>query len=325
MVTTAAFEEIQEEINHGRDPTGLFYNITYYNMFVWMHYYSTRLTLFPDGRTYSGIDVAHEGQGILTWHRLYLLFFERSIQKLTRDETFTVPYWSWTENKDKCTICTKDHLGVTDLKTGRVTGKYFAAWNVICTADQTHELTRMCNSSDERPWLERLKGNERKEKEAKGFTMTFPTLEDVNFALRFETFDLPPYSKESSCSFRNIMEGFASSRTGYRLPNVHTLHNQVHIAMGGDMSDVAPASNDPIFYLHHAFVDMIFEKWLRKYNHDASVLSPYDAPLGHNKGDVIIPMFPVYTHDQMFQNSHEFGYDYEDVDEEGTYILKQPI
>ena len=30
--------------------------------------------------------------------------------------------------------------------------------------------------------------------------MTFPTKEEVN-ALQFETFDLPPYAKESSCKF----------------------------------------------------------------------------------------------------------------------------
>ena len=151
--------------------------------------------------------------------------------------------------------------------------------------------------------------------------MTFPTKEEVNFALRFETFDLPPYGKESSCNFRNILEGYVSTKTGYRLPNVHTLHNQVHIVLGGVMGDVPSASNDPIFPLHHSFVDRIYEKWLRKFNKDASVLSSYDAPIGHNKDDVIVPICPVYTHQQMFKKSFEFGYDYDDVDEDGKYTL----
>ena len=152
-----------------------------------------------------------------------------------------------------------------------------------------------------------------------GYTMTFPTKEEVNFALRFETFDLPPYGKESSCNFRNILEGYVSTKTGYRLPNVHTLHNQVHIVLGGVMGDVPSASNDPIFPLHHSFVDRIYEKWLRKFNKDASVLSSYDAPIGHNKDDVIVPLYPVYTHQQMFKKSFEFGYDYDDVDENGRF------
>ena len=48
------------------------------------------------------------------------------------------------------------------------------------------------------------------------YTMTFPTKEEVNFAFRFETFDLPPYGKESICSSKNILEGYASTKTGYR-------------------------------------------------------------------------------------------------------------
>ena len=125
--------------------------------------------------------------------------------------------------------------------------------------------------------------------------MAFPTKEELNFALRFETFDLPPYGKESSCNFRNILEGYVSTKTGYRLPNVHTLHNQVHIVVGGAMGDVSSASNDFIFPLHHSFVDRIYEKWLRKFNKDASVLSTYNAPIRHNKDNVIVTLYPVYT------------------------------
>ena len=128
-----------------------------------------------------------------------------------------------------------------------------------------------------------------KEKEEKvrkqRYKITFPTKEEVNFALRFETFDLPPHGKESSCNSKNILEGYASTKTGYRLPNVHTLHNQVHIVLGGVMGDVPSASNDSIFSLHHFFVDRIYEKWLHKFNKNASVLSTYNLPL-----------YPVYTH-----------------------------
>ena len=110
--------------------------------------------------------------------------------------------------------------------------------------------------------------------------MTFPTTEEVNFALRFETFDLPPYGKESSCNSKNILKGYVSTKTGYRFPNVHTFWlNQVHIVVGGAMGDVSSASNDFIFPLHHSFVDRIYEKWLRKFD---------NALIGHNKDDVIV-------------------------------------
>ena len=89
------------------------------------------------------------------------------------------------------------------------------------------------------------------------------------------------------------------------------------------MGDVPSASNDPLFHLHHSFIDRIFEKWLRKFDRDASVLSEFDAPIGHNKHGVIVPLFPVYTHQDMFRKSDDFGYDYEDVDMNGTCVYKQ--
>ena len=88
MVTTAAYDEIRNESDHGGDPTGLFSNIT-----VGCTITQQGTIFFSDERgTQSGVDDAHGGQGILTWHRLYLLFFDRSLQKMTYDKSFTVPY-----------------------------------------------------------------------------------------------------------------------------------------------------------------------------------------------------------------------------------------
>ena len=77
----------------------------------------------------------------------------------------------------------------------------------------------MCDSTNMKPGLERITEKEKEDNVRKpGYTMTFPTKEEVNFALdRFETFDLPPYGKESSCNFKNILEGYVSTKTGYRL------------------------------------------------------------------------------------------------------------
>jgi len=159
-----------------------------------------------------------------------MLALERAIQELAEDEDFAVPYRDWTESKGECDICTRDLLGVTE-DDGNVTGKYFNDWYVICTAELTRNLTQMCIPSIKKPELECLKNSDRKKKEENGYTMTFPTKEDVNFALRFEVFDLPPYSKESSCNFKNILEGFVNTKIGYRLPNAHSLHNQVHVVI----------------------------------------------------------------------------------------------
>ena len=181
----------------------------------------------------------------------------------------------------------------------------------------------MYNQTNRKSGLERITEREMEEKVRKqGYTMTFPTKEEVNFALRLENFDLPNNGKESSCNFKNILEGYASTKTGLSFARCPlTLHNQVHIVLGGAMGDVSSVSNDSIFPLHHFFVDRIYEKWLRKFNKNASVLSTYNSPIGHNKDDVILPICPAYTHEQMFKKSFEFGYDYDDVDENGKYTL----
>ena len=319
MVTSTPYEEINITLMEGDDPTYLFDNITNYDLFTWMHYYAASDTILPHDITESDIDFAHDGQGFPSWHRLYLLAWERTLQEIGGDEEFALPFWDWTENPTRCdpAICSEGLLGVTDQTTGIVRGKYLNDWYVLCTGKQTQQLTKPCNPTITRNGLKRNTDDEKEKKKGEGYTMTFPTKTDVNFALRFETFDLQPYSKSSSCSFRNILEGYASAETGRHHSDVHGMHNQVHIVVRGEMGDVPSASNDPIFPLHHAFVDRIYEKWLRKFNKDANVLSTYDAPIGHNRDDVIVPLFPVYTHQQMFKKSFEFGYDYQDVDEKG--------
>ena len=102
-------------------------------------------------------------------------------------------------------------------------------------------------------------------------------------------------AKSQAANFKKILEGYVSTKTGYRLPNVHTLHNQVHIVVGGAMGDVSSASNDSIFPLHHFFVDRIYEKWPRKFNKNASVPSTYNSPIGHNKDNVIVSFYPVLS------------------------------
>ncbi|KAL9952792.1 hypothetical protein ACROYT_G040099 [Oculina patagonica] len=86
------------------------------------------------------------------------------------------------------------------------------------------------------------------------------------------------------------------------------------------MTLVPASANDPIVPLHHCFVDRILEKWLRKYKKDASALSATKAPIGHNRGDVMVPFFPVYTHEEFFSESFSFGYDFEGVDKNGKSL-----
>lgn len=47
-----------------------------------------------------------------------------------------------------------------------------------------------------------------------------------------------------------------------------TMHNALHVFMNGSMSSVQGSANDPIFLLHHAFIDRCESGLLRQTNID---------------------------------------------------------
>ena len=121
-----------------------------------------------------------------------MLTWERTLQEIGKDENFAIPFW---ESKTQCepAICSEELLGVTKQVGRTVRGKYFDNWCVICTSEQTHFSTKMCDPMNKKTGLERITEKEMEGKVRKqGYTMTFPAKEEVNFAHRFETFDLPP-------------------------------------------------------------------------------------------------------------------------------------
>ncbi|CAE6388132.1 unnamed protein product [Rhizoctonia solani] len=66
-------------------------------------------------------------------------------------------------------------------------------------------------------------------------------------------------------SMENIVDGSAGNYTdfAYKLDGVTAQgpHNAAHLMMGGDMANLLWSPNDPLFYLHHAHLDCVWEKW----------------------------------------------------------------
>lgn len=52
-----------------------------------------------------------------------------------------------------------------------------------------------------------------------------------------------------------LSSGFADPETGLAVQGQSTMHNALHVFMNGSMSSVQGSANDPIFILHHAFID----------------------------------------------------------------------
>ena len=60
-----------------------------------------------------------------------------------------------------------------------------------------------------------------------------------------------------ACDFPSLSSfaGFADPQTGMAITGQSTMHNSLHMFMNGSMSSVQGSANDPIFLLHHAFID----------------------------------------------------------------------
>ena len=152
-------------------------------------------------------DFAHESSGFLTWHRLFLLWFEREMQIALEDRTFTIQYWDWTVESNRNSLFTDDKLGGND--NGDVTGEYYGSqnWETICWKIKKG-IT--CNPSNEsaRYTLRRCPS-----KEDCDNMMNWPTRESVIKALSYDTFAKDPYNKYSTQTFSNALEGFETKET----------------------------------------------------------------------------------------------------------------
>ena len=92
VVTLTPYEQINKSVMANRDPTALFHNISNYELFVWMHYYAARDTIFPHNVTRADIDFAGMMAGVsyVAWT---IDLGENLAEEIGNDENFAVPYW----------------------------------------------------------------------------------------------------------------------------------------------------------------------------------------------------------------------------------------
>lgn len=160
------------------------------------------------------------------WHRILLRQFELALQAVANDNTITLPYWDWNFSGASSPF-TPDFLGGDgDLaQRGLVTIGPFA--------QSTGKFDiRVWDDDTGNPGLRREFGEDA--------TAWLPTTADISAGLA-----KTPYAPGPS-SFESVAEG--------------VLHNPVHRWVGGNMAD-ATSPNDPVFFLHHTFLDLLWERW----------------------------------------------------------------
>ncbi|XP_078512437.1 tyrosinase-like [Lissotriton helveticus] len=281
-----------------------FVEATVYDVFAWMHFYS--FAPFLDNNMFDAtINLAHEGPNFLPWHRWYLLFLEREIQILTHDHDFALPYYDWSMDGKTCSICTDDMMGKSDSQGLLTSTSYFGNWKSICSGFNYPD--KYCTVAEEKCRLEPIFRNPG----ADPNNRQLPSAKQVEDVLQWKDYDTPPYNFTSKHSFRNSLEGFVDPSNGQIMRR--SLHNLFHMYMGGTMSLVSLSGNDPIFLLHHAFIDKIFERWCVKYN-ATSGMYPKNKIYGHGQNDYIVPSIPPVMIKDYVRQAANFGYKYSDYD-----------
>ena len=208
-------------------------NISLYNMFVWMHHYVAKnnrdtYTKQESGMLYIIIytnnyfslyqflanDYAHESTGFLTWHRLFLLWFEREMQILLNDPSFTIRYWNWTNNNDRTSIFSFNKLG-SNGNDGTVSSNYYGGnnWQSVCWFRNSTKNSQTCNPTDSdgiRPIIRCPSPTQ-----CAGTYSKWSSQETINSALNLGSYSNGPYyNKYSENAFSNFLEGFEPNPSG---------------------------------------------------------------------------------------------------------------
>jgi virginiamycin B lyase len=136
-------------------------------------------------------------------------------------------------------------------------------------------------------------------------------MEDVRTTLAEPSFDSDPWDEMSLSGFRAKLEGFRwemQKIPAERLPS--QMHNRIHNYIGGTMGP--PTSpNDPIFWLHHCYVDKLWADWQRLHPTEPGYLPDGGAKkTGHNLSDVMKPWVNPPRAPKDVVNIRDLGYRY---------------
>jgi tyrosinase len=246
---------------------------------------------------------AHMGPAFLPWHRAYLHLFEQKLREV--DPSVTLPYWDWTTDQEIDSYLWQDDFmggdGDPDEDFAVMTGPFRkGAWE-ITLFDQTDDLKF--------PHLIRHLGEGE-------MAPDLPTAAQVEEAMAIPNYDVAPWNEQADhmASFRNYIEGWrecgpsvCSTDGSTDYPNCtgsHDMHNRVHLWVSGEMifaheggHEETPgpfgtmawnsSPNDPVFFLHHANIDRLWNVWMERHGR---IYEPESGAMhGHNLNDHMWP------------------------------------
>lgn len=228
---------------------------------------------------YAGI--AHSLANFLAWHRVFVLLFEEDMRQADRDRggdgEIALPYWNWTQTNSRNPAHSRGSIW-RNVRSGKLVGfgptgsgsDYKVDSGPFKDGDWNFASPRAGDTT----YIRRNLGYIRLTAAETGSNMfkALPNSSDISTVLGIGTFDVSPYdSTVSNSSFRNTLEGWTLI-SGSSTPATWGLHNYIHTWVGGTdltsspepsgtMSITNIAPKDPIFFLHHCYVDKIWHDW----------------------------------------------------------------
>ncbi|KAI0237741.1 hypothetical protein L0F63_007257, partial [Massospora cicadina] len=170
-------------------------------------------------------DLCHRTEMFLIWHRLFVFKFEEALREI--DPTVSLPYWDWTvasQDPSKDRVFSRDNFGGNGIRGNS------------CVPDGVfkHFKVRGYDQVDGFRGEVCLKRN--------------PDLSTKSF-FSPELIEIGPLSKTSMFEFGLELEMGP--------------HAIVHSGIGESFMDKASPS-DPLFFVHHAFVDKLWFDWQKR-------------------------------------------------------------
>lgn len=250
------------------------------------------------------LDCPHGNWWFYAWHRGFVGYFEQTIRALSKDPEFAMPYWDWTKQPEIPAAMFDGVLTPTDSAYAPYTRnlKVFTDfiqpamkdyWNSLSAA-QRKQLDARGYTAFDLFWND-VTGYSPKQDAGVSGNMAFAITCGARYLSR-DNRALDPKT-QGTVSLETIIGGlapfdfhnptsslsFTSSQTSSHVvqPDGTTKfsvlegqpHNKVHNCIGGvGAVDPGPYGNmtnflspvDPIFFLHHANMDRLWDVWTRK-------------------------------------------------------------
>ncbi|CAJ0945780.1 unnamed protein product, partial [Mesorhabditis belari] len=223
---------------------------------------------------------AHSGPAFLPWHREFIKRLEIALRRV--DPSVSLPYWDSTlesalTNPQDSILFSDQFFGNTQ---GLVTTGLFANWIGLGNAP----TRRAMGQSQSVPFVE----------------------QDIQSTMSKNSIDqvLAFTAPQRACPFQTTFDVLEYG------------HGKPHVFVGGDMFEPRTSTNDPLFWLHHSFVDFIWEMWRQqKQTRDQrSTQYPTDnsacSAQAHFSTTIMSPFSPLTNRDGLGNQYTDDLYEY---------------